>query len=266
MSSPTTIDPSPVVIPGAQPLFLPGDSRRPAVLLLHGFTGYPGDVRYLAGRLNEAGYAVSVPRLPGHGTNNRDFRSSDWRDWQRRAIDSYLELAGRHNRVAVGGLSMGGLLASLLAAEYPVTQLLLFAPAFRTVNPLVPLTPILGWVVPPFANKEPEQYDDRERQYMADEYWNWNWPRQTASLYRLIRRARRRLSSITAPTYLVVSEKDETVPPSVSDLVQSSVSGEPATVLRLQNSGHVVTNGVDRDAVADGSLAWLDSHGGAPVN
>jgi hypothetical protein len=94
MSYPGGIPADSAVINGAQPIHLAGDSRLPAILLLHGYTGYAGDMRFLATRLNEAGYSVVVPRYPGHGTNSRDFRSTTWRDWLRRATDAYLELAG----------------------------------------------------------------------------------------------------------------------------------------------------------------------------
>ncbi|HKK48867.1 MAG TPA: alpha/beta fold hydrolase, partial [Alkalispirochaeta sp.] len=96
------------VVAGALPFELMGDTRKPAILLFHGFTGYPGDMRYLAGRLNEAGYTTVVPRLPGHGTNHEDFQSTSARDWRRKAVDAYLEVASRHDHVVVGGLSMGG--------------------------------------------------------------------------------------------------------------------------------------------------------------
>ena len=242
---------------GAHPLLLPGESRLPAILLLHGYTGYPGDMRHLATALNQAGYTVSVPRYPGHGTNNRDFRASSWRDWLRRGIDAYLDLAGRHEHVVVGGLSMGGLIAAIVAARFPVERLLLFAPAFRTVNPLVALTPILRWVVPPLRNSSPEQYDDAERQYMADEYWNWQWPAQTASLNRLMHIARRSIPDVTVPTLTVVSDADRSVPASVADFIDRRISTEQHYVVRLTESGHVVTNGSERDTVAETVVAWL---------
>ena len=59
--------------PTAEPFFAAADPDAPTagavgVLLVHGFTGSPASMRpwgeYLAGQ----GYAVAVPRLPGHGT------------------------------------------------------------------------------------------------------------------------------------------------------------------------------------------------------
>jgi len=41
------------------------------LLLLHGFTGNPITMRSLTDAFVAAGFTVSVPRLPGHGTTVR---------------------------------------------------------------------------------------------------------------------------------------------------------------------------------------------------
>ncbi|MFW5694567.1 MAG: alpha/beta hydrolase [Alkalispirochaeta sp.] len=251
-----------IVAAGALPFERVGDARKPVILLFHGFTGYPGDMRYLADRLNAVGYTVVVPRLPGHGTNHEDFQSTSARDWWRRAVDSYLDVAARHEHVVVGGLSMGGLLATMVASSFPIDGLLLFAPAFRVTNRLVALTPLLRYLVPPLRVKHPESYDDAERQYLADEYWNWQWPAQTASLYALMRRGRKELSGVDVPTLTVVSEGDETVPVAVADEIDARLAGDSHYVLRLSESDHVVTNGCDREAVADAVVQWLAEEDG----
>ena len=82
---------APAIIPSALPRFLEGP-RRTAVLLLHGWTGYPGQSYYLGERLNAAGYTVSIPRLPGHGTNGKDLLAHGSADWIQKAEEAYLEL------------------------------------------------------------------------------------------------------------------------------------------------------------------------------
>ena len=51
----------------AEPIFLKGGEN--ACLLIHGLTGSPSEMAYLAERLNTAGYTVKAPLLPGHGTD-----------------------------------------------------------------------------------------------------------------------------------------------------------------------------------------------------
>ena len=62
------------VIPAARPFTLLHEPRaEKAVLLVHGFTGYPGELVRPAEDLYEKGFDCFVPRLPGHGTTGKDF-------------------------------------------------------------------------------------------------------------------------------------------------------------------------------------------------
>lgn len=107
-----------------------GDKARMGVLLLHGFTGSPWDLRPLGESLSERGFHVIAPRLPGHGTAPEAMLWVTWRQWLRAAEEALEALSGLE-RVAVVGLSMGSLLALLLAARHPkrIKALVLLAPA-----------------------------------------------------------------------------------------------------------------------------------------
>jgi len=100
----------------ADPFELVGDDDV-GVVLVHGFTGTPYEIRYLGERLADAGFTVSAPRLPGHGTTVADLDATRWEDWAEaveRAVD---RLGARCRRVAVVGQSLGGLLALHLASQ-----------------------------------------------------------------------------------------------------------------------------------------------------
>jgi carboxylesterase len=103
-----------------------------AVLLIHGFTGSPWDVRPLGEALAARGYRVKGVRLPGHGSTPEAMLGVSWRDWEETCEDALSSLSS-HPRVFVGGLSMGAMLALLLAARRPdrVHGLSLMAPAMR---------------------------------------------------------------------------------------------------------------------------------------
>lgn len=100
----------------AEPFFFDGDG--PAVVLVHGFTGTPFEVRFLGEQLAQAGFAVRGVRLPGHGTSLDDLDRTRWQDWVD-AVDQ--AIAGFDKRVAVVGQSLGGLLALHAAMRLPVT-------------------------------------------------------------------------------------------------------------------------------------------------
>ena len=59
---------------------LTGD-RRIGVLLSHGFSGQPASIRPWGEALADRGYAVEVPRLPGHGTTWQELNTLTFADW-----------------------------------------------------------------------------------------------------------------------------------------------------------------------------------------
>ena len=253
---PATLPADLVTDPISIPRFLRGE--REAVLLVHGFTGSPHDMVYLGERLNNRGWTVSIPRLPGHGTSGGDLLNSGRRDWLRRVIDAYLDLKSEYARVNVCGLSMGGVLALILASHFSVDRLALAAPALDVHNRLMWLSPIVGPLIPRLP-KEPDQKNDNkpELQHLTREYWSFQWNRPAAELYRLMRYARRRLRHVATPTLTMVSERDELVPMSVTDRIRRSIGADETRFEVLRESNHVLTNHSERDRVADLVLEWF---------
>ena len=83
----------------------------------------------LGGDLADAGYRVSLPRLPGHGTVWQEMALTSWQDWYDRVDAEYRALSSECERVFVAGLSMGGALALRLAEQHPdVAGLMLVNP------------------------------------------------------------------------------------------------------------------------------------------
>ncbi len=128
---------------------------RIGVLLLHGLTGMPSEMRPVARHLERLGYRVAVPLLPGHGGGHKELLATGWKDWLRGSQEALDKLASECDRVFVGGLSMGSSLAVLLAADNPrvdglvmlSTTLRYDAPAHSRLYlllPLIDVCPILG--------------------------------------------------------------------------------------------------------------------------
>ncbi len=245
------------VNPFGRERFFPGG--REAVLIIHGFTGRTSEMVYLATELNNHGYTVSVPRLPGHGTNGRDFLQSDGEQWLRHVTDVFLQLRTDYERVYVVGLSMGGVLAALLASRFEPDAVALCAPALLVQKWNLWLAPFIGRVLPRWrVPYEPESTDPVERE-LEREYYAFQWVRPAGELYRLMRRARRRLPDITTPTLTIVSAADRTVPTKVADLVERRTNARRTHRVSLVESGHVVVNDVDRERVAAEIYEWFSA-------
>ena len=59
---------------------LTGDNGR-TVVLIHGLTGTPNEMRFLANHLNKKGYTVICPRLANHGESIWVLRDTKWREF-----------------------------------------------------------------------------------------------------------------------------------------------------------------------------------------
>src|SRR5438552_15156996 len=106
----------PAIIKGAETIDLQEEGSH-GVLLLHGFGDTPQTLSLLARRLHKTGYSVFAPLLPGHGCTMDAFRRSRADQWIDAAKRALLSMRDRSDGVSIVGLSMGGALAVLLAAE-----------------------------------------------------------------------------------------------------------------------------------------------------
>ncbi|HEU4709907.1 MAG TPA: alpha/beta fold hydrolase, partial [Methylophilaceae bacterium] len=88
-----------------------------AVLLIHGLTGTPTEMKPVAKRLAKQGFSVMCPAMAGHCRTAKDLRDSTWQDWYASIEQAFEALKNEHDRVFVAGLSVGALLAIKLAAE-----------------------------------------------------------------------------------------------------------------------------------------------------
>jgi pimeloyl-ACP methyl ester carboxylesterase len=103
------------------------------VVFFHGYSTSPQQFRQLGERFFQLGYNVLIPRLPQHGMADRKLenlsrlRAEQLRDCADAGVDV---AAGLGDKVYVGGLSAGGVLAAWIAEHRKeVSRVLLVAPA-----------------------------------------------------------------------------------------------------------------------------------------
>ncbi|MGH9549509.1 MAG: alpha/beta hydrolase, partial [Terriglobales bacterium] len=110
------------------------------VLLLHGLTGMPSEMRPVAKHLTQMGCIVECPLVPGHGGSHDELLKTGWKDWYQGAREALDSLARKCDHVVIGGLSMGALLAALSSIDEPkVSGLVMLSTTLRydgrTANP-----------------------------------------------------------------------------------------------------------------------------------
>jgi carboxylesterase len=227
------------LVPEARPYRVDPRGAKEAVLLLHGFTGIPRELSIVGASLAEAGYACLAPRYPGHGTDRADFLATGAEDWLRRALDSYLDLRAEYESVQVLGHSMGGLIATIVAAMFNAPKLVLLAPAFKA-GAGVSLAPLVAPFRPVIRRHRPNEETDPARRLLFPDYWADDLVSGAVQLRRLQRAARRDLERVHSKVLVVVGSKDSVVPASVARFVERKAMGAASFESKtLEGAGHL---------------------------
>ncbi len=138
-------------IPNSQAFTLPGG--KVGVLVIHGFTGSPVSITPWAKYLNQQGFTVSAPLLPGHGSTWQQMNKTTWQDWYAEVERSYLELKQKCDRVFIAGFSMGASLALRLCQIHgnEIEGLIVLNPSIHDRRWFMKVIPILKYLVPSVA-------------------------------------------------------------------------------------------------------------------
>ncbi|MGP1438748.1 MAG: alpha/beta hydrolase [Treponema sp.] len=240
-------------------IFLQGLKASPAILLIHGYSATPYEMTWFAKQLNDLGYTVLVPRLPGHGTCKKDFLASSWKDWLRCVSDAYIDLSSKHENVYVGGHSMGALLATILSRYFDVKKLFLFAPAFKVINKGIPL-PLMKFVKYFLKEVKRENItsfsEDRYNEAMKD-YKSYYYMSKLDDFYKIQKMSIKALAQVRANTYVVLSKKDKLVPFSVKDFIDAKFKSK-LDYLMLDRSSHFIFTDVEKEIVANKIIEFLN--------
>lgn len=238
------------------------DGGRVGVLVLHGFTGSPRTVRPWAEHLAAAGLTVRVPLLPGHGATWKELAATGWTDWYGAAEQAFADLSTRCDQVFVAGISMGGCLAFRLAETQGdrVSGLVVVNPSLAGDNPLIPLAPVLKYVI----RALPSIGGDIKKPG-AQEGANKKTPvAAVATLPKMWKTTAAGLAAVTQPVLVFRSTVDHVVGPASMKVLTTALPG--AEVRPLGNSYHVATLDNDAPEIFDGSLAFIQKYSIAKQN
>ena len=249
------------VIEGAEEVFLDG-SKEKCFLLFHGYTGYPKELEEYGRYIHEnTGFTIYIPRLPGHATSGKDFLTVTYRDWLRKAIDSYADLKSKCDKVYVGGLSMGGILTTLVASLYSPEKIILLSPAHKVYDQKYKCIVYFMSLFKDRIEKEnveiPEiNKNDPVRMKLWEEYWKYNWIKPAKEFFRLQSLGVKMLHLVRSKSLIITSKADTTVPYTVANFLESRMNGEVKKII-LEKSGHVVVRGEEKKIVFEESARWL---------
>lgn len=245
-----------------------------AVLLFHGMTGSPFEMKKMGKALYDADFDVYCYCLPGHGTSPINIKNVKWEDWYSDSTLHYRTLSSKYEEVYLGGLCMGAVLALAIAAEY------------REVRGLISLSTTLfldGWTIPwynflmpigvhtilryyySFPEREPYGLKNEvlRKKIAALQKRNTealdNYPMSCIyELLKLSKYAQKNMFKVQAPVLLMHAKEDDLTSPKSAEFVYKNIGSNIRKYIQLEDSYHLVVMDNERDFVFQTSIDFLN--------
>jgi carboxylesterase len=257
------------------------EGGRHGVLLVHGLTGTPSEMRFVAKGLHRAGFTVYAMQLAGHCGEPDDLLTTGWRDWYRSVEDAARRLRPRVDQLFVAGLSMGALLALRLAMNRPheVRGVALYGTTFFYDGWAVPAIARLSFLLPyacalgvgrrrtsmeafPYGIKDPVIRERIVGRMLSGDSAAAGlagnpWP-SLAQFERLARRVRRDLPRMRTPCLALHAADDDIASVRNMELVRRRAAAPVETVL-LHDSYHMITVDRERHTVIECTARFFEA-------
>ncbi|MDR6412813.1 alpha/beta hydrolase [Paraburkholderia terricola] len=243
------------------------------VLLLHGLSSSPLEMRFLARYLNGQNFATCIPVLEGYSAGTAEQPMEQWIDAAVAAFDS---LADRYRRVSVCGLSMGAALALALVRRRPKAQAVMLLSLTLSYD---------GWAIPWYRflldwvyytpMRSRWRYREREPFGLRNEALRAKvaraMQRSTISevgpasislpalheASRLAAFVRTNLKDIERDCLIVHAIDDETSSPHNARFVAANIGASFLRTIWLDDSYHMITSDNEREVVARECASFL---------
>jgi carboxylesterase len=240
------------IVPGAEPFYFPGDQT--GCLLIHGFTAMPAEMCLLGEHLQQQGRTVLGVRLAGHATQPMDLAHTIWTDWLATVEDGLSVLSGTVKRVFLIGQSMGGMIALLSSARYPVAGVVAMSTPFDIqLNRLPP-----GKMIYKFGRKAETAFQGRrELNYPA-------YPSYPTSILLELKNLgdamAAELKNIRVPVLLMHSDSDKTVDHQSMQKIYDQLTVSDKQAVLLKGMEHSVVRDPQRSVVFEAIDQFLQTH------
>jgi carboxylesterase len=229
------------------------------VLLLHGFTGTPAEMKYLGERIFRSGYSIHIPRYPGHGTSLEEMVLTRSRDWYISAREALIELMNYCQEVYLVGMSMGGILSILLAREFSIKRIALLSVPASIKEKSIYITPVVGIFKKILWRMNPTKGVSCEEARSYHVCYNMGIPiRQSWQLLRLIKKAMKNLPHVHSDALLIQSQNDSIIPKNSIDFIYERLGSAIKERVVLERSDHAITIDFEKDIVADRIIEFFN--------
>jgi carboxylesterase len=256
------------------------------VLLIHGITGTPSEMRYLGKTLNKAGFSVFCGTLPRHCSTLEELKKVTWREIADACKEDFLRLSKEYRQVFVGGLSMGAVMAVHLAYEFPsqVRGIIAFAPTFfydgwalhkaKALMHLVWHIPFLRNMIniresSPYGLKDGDLRQNIERFYKNAKASEFSkkvflfgspfFPLTCLYQHHLfVKSVKKELFSVKTPIIIFHAREDDMVSIANARYLLEHIGSADKRLVVLEDSYHMITIDREKDLVAQEVIKFLN--------
>jgi len=251
-------------------------AAKKAILLFHGLTGSPFEMKKYGWFLHQNGYDVYCYSLPGHGTHEKNIQSATWQDWVDFAQSKYDELRPQYKDFYLSGVCLGGVIAIYLAQKNKnvsaivshSTTLFLDGWTIPWYNFMMPLglNTILRYYYT-FPEREPYGIkNEKTRRTIAKLMGKStialdNYP--LTCVYELLKLSRvvcNDISALKCPILLVHALEDDLTSTKSAKFVYKGASSEIKEYIELKDSYHMVLYDNEKEFVFERSLGFMETY------
>lgn len=253
------------------------NSSKKAVLLFHGMTGSPFELKKFGQYLYGNGYDVYADCLPGHGDKVDEIYTVKYQDWLNFAYKRFEYLKSKYDEVFVSGLCLGAVLALAVAAKFQ-----------HEVSGVIALSTTLfldGWRLPWYSFLMPLGLSTLIRFYYnypecephgikniktrkivkkllekSDVGMNYFPMSAIYELLKLSRAVRKTLHRVTIPLLLIHSKEDDLTSPKGAKLVYNKATTDDKELIILEDSYHMVLYDNEKEFVFAKCLEFMNKH------
>ncbi len=233
-----------------------------AVLLLHGWSTTPYELRRLGKHLNRAGYTAYSPMFSGHGTKYQDLENIKYEDWISDAHNAFEKLKRNHNKIFVGGTSMGANIALCLAKKRnDITGLILMATPYKLKFEKIGEISIK--MLSSFKKYHKKFYPPTfglattiTRLISYQKYPIKN----VLELGKIVKKSRENLEAISQPCLLLQSAHDHIVTKNSATKIYEQIKSEKKKVKYIQKAYHTFISDIKNEHVFEDILKFLDEN------
>jgi carboxylesterase len=261
-------DPETGIMEGAEPVIIDRGRGR-VVFMLHGWLTTTGDFGELPAAVDEAGWDVHAPLMPGQGKHPQKLIGKDADEFVAWAQEQYNGLQERYETVVLLGFSTGGALCGMMAEDDPPHKLVLVSPYLGVRYKWYYILPPTWWntiisPIIPYVGRGDTVHTVNREEAKDDIPTYTAIPTSTnETVFEIGRRFREETdpARITCPVLMLLAPGDDVVDTERAREFFRRMPNEGNALWSAERSNHHILRDYDREAAIERIVQFLGRDG-----